>query len=265
MHRSYDPTCFPRLLAIEERHFWFVARNRIIGTLVRQIADGLPPGYRVLEIGCGTGNTLRVLNQACTDGVVVGMDLFMEALEHTRRRVNCSLVQGDACNLPFNAKFDLIGLFDVLEHLTDDAAVLDGLHAVLAPGGALLLTVPAHTSLWSYFDEMSHHRRRYELTELEDKLLKAGFCIEYSTEYMTTLFPLVWIGRRLTALFARRPKYAVEHMNELAARELRIMPAVNKLLIWLLAGEVDAVARRRKLSRGTSLVAIARRRSSACG
>ena len=74
---SYDP----HLFAIEDRHFWFRARNRIISTLVKQITAALSPGYRVLEVGCGTGNVLCVLQQVCTGGAVVGLDLFEDGLK----------------------------------------------------------------------------------------------------------------------------------------------------------------------------------------
>jgi SAM-dependent methyltransferase len=257
--RSYDPTYFERLFAIEDRHFWFHTRNRVIATVVSQIVAGLAPGYRVLEVGCGTGNVLRVLEQACPRGTVVGMDLFAEGLQYAHQRTNCPLVQGDMHMPPFGAQFDLIGLFDVLEHLPDDMQVLRDLHAMLAFGGVLLLTVPAHPSLWSYFDEASHHCRRYELAELENKLIGTSYRVEYITQYMASIFPLVWLGRRLTALTDRRRAGDAGHTHDLAARELRITPVVNDLLALLLAQEARLIARRRPLSIGTSLLAVARK------
>jgi glycosyltransferase involved in cell wall biosynthesis len=66
-------------------------------------------------------------------------------------------------------------------------------------GGALLLTVPAHPMLWSYFDEASRHHRRYKPDELASKLVEAGYRIEYMSQYMAGIFPMVWVGRRLAA------------------------------------------------------------------
>src|SRR5690349_11902313 len=73
---SYDPDLFRTLFTVEDRHFWFRARNRLIRTLTRQVTARLPAGYRVLEVGCGTGNVLRYLEQASPRGTVIGMDLF---------------------------------------------------------------------------------------------------------------------------------------------------------------------------------------------
>ncbi len=258
-HASFDPAYFRRLGAIEDRHFWHRSRNRVISTLVAKIAVGFASGYRVLEVGCGTGNVLRVLERTCQHGTVVGMDLFADGLQYARRRTSCLLVQGDIHTPPFGTQFDLIGLFDVLEHLPDDMQILRDLHAMLAPGGVLLLTVPAHRSLWSYFDEASHHCRRYELAELQSKLVGTGYRVEYLTQYMATIFPLVWLGRRLAALIDRRPSGDADRTHDLAHRELRITPVVNDLLAVLLAQEARVIGRLGSLPIGTSLVAVARK------
>src|SRR5262245_37315921 len=76
------------------------------------------------------------------------------------RTDNCLLVQGNASQAPFSKTFHLIGMFDVLEHIQDDIGALRDIRSLLDPDGALLLTVPAHASLWSYFDEASRHCRR---------------------------------------------------------------------------------------------------------
>jgi SAM-dependent methyltransferase len=258
-HQSYCPTLYPALVAAEDRHFWFRARNRVIAELVKQITAGLHEGYGVLEVGCGTGNVLRVLEQACPSGVVVGMDLFSEGLQYARKRTSCALVQGDINLPPFDRQFDLIGAFDLLEHVSEDEQVLRNLHRMLAPGGTLLLTGPAHMSLWSYFDVLSHHCRRYEAQELETKLVSAGYRVEYVTEYMASLYPLVWLGRWLVGRENRRDSANAERRRKLLFRELRIIPLVNGLLTWLLSREVPIIARRGKITIGTSLLAIARK------
>jgi len=255
--RSYDPHYFAPLFAAEDRHFWFRARNRLIARLVTQITSRLPSGYRVLEVGCGTGNVLRVLEAICDRGVVVGMDLFVEGLRYARFRTCCPLVQGDMHKPPFGATFDVIGLFDVLEHLPNDIQVLRDLHAMLAPGGALLLTVPAHASLWSYFDEASHHCRRYEADELRHKLEDVGFRVEYLTQFMAPLFPMIWLGRRVAQLLNRRMGARPSTADAMAINELRIVPIVNNWLYWLLRQEDRLIGRRKHLPIGTSLLAIA--------
>jgi SAM-dependent methyltransferase len=135
--RTYDPAFFARLFAIEDRQFWFRTRNEVIATLGRQITANLPAGYAVLEVGCGTGNVLRVLEEICSRGTVIGLDQSDEGIEFSRRRTGCPLLVGDVRSLPFDTKFDLIGLFDVLEHIPDDAQALRDLNALLQPRAAL--------------------------------------------------------------------------------------------------------------------------------
>lgn len=135
--------------------------------------------------------------------------------------------------------------------------VLCDLYAMLASGGILLLTVPAHPSLWSYFDEASHHCQRYELAELESKLTWTGYRVEYLTQYMASIFPLVWLGRRLAVLTDRRPDGDADRMHDLAANELRITPVVNDLLAFLLSQEVRWITLCHHLPIGTSLLAVA--------
>jgi SAM-dependent methyltransferase len=256
---TYDADFYAPLFAAEDRHFWFRARNRAIAALARQITGALAPGYRVLEVGCGNGNVLAALREAAPRGTVVGLDLYIEGLRHARRRTSCPLVQGDVDAVPFRARFDLIGLFDVIEHLPDDRGLLRGLHRLLKPGGRLLITVPAHRSLWSYFDEVAHHRRRYETDELAATLVTAGYEIEYCTQYMMAMFPLVWL-RRLTSTLRLRPSdpETERRQREMALRELTIVPVVNRLLDFLLSQEARLLSRRKRLPIGASLVAIAR-------
>ncbi len=249
--QSYDPDFFALLYEVEDRHFWFRARNRIIARLAQNITRPLPDGFRVLEVGCGTGNVLRFLAEACPRGRVVGMDLFFDGLRYARRRTPTPLVQGDMHRPPFRAEFNLIGLFDVLEHLPDDVRVLQDLYAMLAPGGALLITVPAHMALWSYFDEAAHHQRRYSLLDLRQKLRQAGYEIAYLSQYMASLYPMVWLGRRLAG---RKKDQKAEN---LAAQELRITPGLNEILTAVLYAEGELVTRRVPLPIGTSLIGLA--------
>src|SRR5207237_8653073 len=88
---SYDPAFFQKLFNAEDKHFWFQARNRVIAAMVRRIVSSFPAGYRVLEVGCGTGNVLRVLEAECTWGYVIGMDLFEEGRGFASIRVRCTI------------------------------------------------------------------------------------------------------------------------------------------------------------------------------
>ena len=179
-------------------------------------------------MGCGTGNVLRALEEACADGQVVGADLFDEGLSVARQRVRCALVQTDVRAFAFDQPFDVVGVFDVIEHLEDDRAVLRDLHRATKPGGGLLVTVPAYPALWSYFDEAAKHCRRYRPRELREKLTEAGFTVEYLSPFMSVLAPLVWLGRKCNSGGER------SH-SERVGKELEIRPGVNSLLKALLA------------------------------
>jgi SAM-dependent methyltransferase len=219
----------------------------------------LAAGYRVLEVGCGTGNVLRMLEKVCQNGQVIGMDLFFKGLEYARRRVRLGLVQGDMQAPPFAEKFHLVGLFDVLEHLPDDLAMLANLYSMLLPGGAVFLTVPAFPSLWSYFDEASRHVRRYQFHQLETRLEQAGFEVETISYYMMSIFPLVWIQRKLTP---RRPQGKLMHERAIHDRtvdDLKIVPVANQVLSTILSLEASWLKGRRRLPFGTSLLAVGRK------
>ncbi len=259
---SYDADFFTPLFAVEDRHFWFRSRNQVISALVENEVRRLPAGYRVLEVGCGTGNVLRELGKVCQQGQVIGMDLFIEGLEYARRRVGQGLVQGDMHAPPFGRKFHLVGLFDVLEHLPDDRRVLDDLYSMLEPGGVLFLTVPAFPALWSYFDEASHHVRRYRLEELQGRLEQAGFKVETTSYYMMSIFPLVWAQRKLAPrrLQAKGPE-SEQDAHDRTVDDLRIIPVANQVLVACLGLEARWLKSGRRLPFGTSLLALGRKPS----
>src|SRR5262249_33632656 len=156
------------------------------------------------EVGCGTGVVLRALEPICRHGRLTGMDLYEEGLAAARRRLSCKLIQGDILRPPPLAEvFDVVGSFDMIAHLEDDRQALRKLAAKTRPGGGLVITVPANPRLWSYFDEANHHCRRYVPDDLAAKAEAAGFAVEYLSHFMATIFPLVWLKRRVSTFFGR--------------------------------------------------------------
>lgn len=259
--QSFDPAAFQHLFDAEDKHFWFRSRNRVIGALVSRLLSTSTDNPRLLEVGCGTGNVLRVLAEACPHGSVIGMDLFAEGLKFAQIRADAALVQGDVHNPPFHHQFNIIGLFDVLEHLPDDRQVLINLKGMLRKDGTLLLTVPANPSLWSYFDEASRHCRRYRLNDLQHKLVETGYEVDYITYYMMTIFPLMWAGRRLSNL----RRHILKGGNSLSAesmatQELRPNAIANGLITPLLSIEEYWLRHGHTLPFGTSLLVAARNR-----
>ena len=258
MSSSYDETYFEKLYQIEDRHFWFRARQAIVSSLTEQITADFPPGYRVMEIGCGTGNLLKTLKSTCHNGVVFGLDLFWEGLAFAQQRVSAGLIQARAEFMPFSSsQFDLIGMFDVLEHLENDEGILSSIQHMLKPGGKLLLTVPAHGNLWSSTDLIAHHQRRYESSNLAVKLAKSGFSIEYMSECMQVLYPLAKLRRKAPILLEPLSKEEEKKTRKRFSQELAIFPFLNEIALQLLKMELKQIKQRKPIARGTSIIAIA--------
>jgi SAM-dependent methyltransferase len=252
---GYDPQFFARIAAVEDRHFWFRARNRVIAAAVGSLVRILSPGYRVLEVGCGTGGVLRMLSEVCQTGEVIGCDLYPEAVEFARKKSGCCVHTDDIMNPSKDmGRFDLVCFFDVLEHLPDESQTLKALRSFLKADGRLIVTVPAHSSLWSYFDVAACHCRRYEPEQLIQVLQENGFEIEYQTEFMSLLFPIIWTSRRMAGIGL--PGSRATAANK-AASELKVVPVLNDILKMVLAWEPSLIRRRMKLPIGSSLLAIA--------
>ena len=205
----------------------------------------------ILDIGSGAGGTLRELE---TYGPAVGVDISPRAVDCCRRRGCRRLVRVGEGSLPFAAaSFDLLIALDVIEHIGDDRAALKDYRRLLRPGGRLLLTVPAYRWLWSWHDQVNHHRRRYTRRSLGKVLAEAGLVEERLTYYCFLLFLPVALVRVLEKTLARLIGYRRE---ELA---FRIPPLpVNRLLTRLFAAERHWL-RRRGFPFGSSLLALARR------
>lgn len=259
MRDPYDPFYYSWQRAVEERHFWFRARRRLIAAALKSAVVDFPDGYLGLEIGCGIGGVLAAVQQACPGGCFFGVDLHLEGLRWARRAVGSRVVQGDDAASPFGRPFSVIGLFDVLEHIAGDEEALTRLREALVEGGCLVLTVPARRALWSHFDEVAHHVRRYDGTDLDDKLTRAGYAIVFRTEFMAPLLPLLWALRRFPAFRRNSSADEAAGSRDRVARELRVPDWLNEVLYRLLSAEARRVAVRRRMPFGSSLLVIARK------
>ncbi len=193
---DYPIDVYELLYKLEERHFWFRARNRIICWALRNYLTGIDHA-RVLEIGCGTGYVLKGL---AAEGRydLTGAEVHIAGLRYAMRRLpTARFVQLDARQLPYQSEFDAIGAFDVIEHIEEDISVLASIYQALRPEGLLLLTVPQHTWLWSAADDQARHKRRYTRPALLAKIRGAKFDVLRCTSFVTVLLPLLFATRRL--------------------------------------------------------------------
>jgi SAM-dependent methyltransferase len=205
--REMQPHTYAIMHEVEDRHWWYVGRRRIIASFVEQICKELQDEGqskpRILDIGCGTGGNLEMLAKF---GQAEGVDVSAEALEFCRARGLDNVRQGAAESLPYEDRsFDLVTGLDVVEHLDDDVAGLREIHRVLRPGGRALLFVPAFMFLWGVQDDVSNHRRRYILSELRRKVGQAGLRLERASYANVTFFVPIFAGRLLMRLTGLRP------------------------------------------------------------
>jgi SAM-dependent methyltransferase len=192
---GYDITFFRGLACLEDGHFWFESRNHLITWALQRY---FPSISHFLEIGCGTGFVLRGINRTLPTVRLDGTDIYTEGLIFAQARVpSAQFFQMDGQQIPFNQEFDVIGAFDVLEHIPDDERVLQQVAKALKPGGGLMITVPQHRFLWSRIDDLSYHKRRYSRTELVSKVEAAGFEILSVTSFVSLLLPAMWLARLL--------------------------------------------------------------------
>ena len=194
-----DRAVFDRMAVQEDVHWWFAARREILAAVISRLVK-LPEDARILEAGCGTGGNLRMLQSM---GQVRAFELDGEARHAATAKSGLAVVEGSLPSaVPFGSQsFDLIGLFDVLEHIEDDEASLGALAARLAPGGRIVITVPAFPWLWSRHDERHHHFRRYTRAHLSKVAAAAGLRMEHGFYFNTALFPVAVAGRAIKSLF----------------------------------------------------------------
>lgn len=193
---GFDTKFYNILFAIENKHFWFRARNRIIIWALKRFFSST---VHFIEIGCGTGYVLEAIRKALPEAEISGSDLFREALFFTKKRVpTAALFQMDATDIPFENEYDVIGAFDVLEHIDNDQKVLHCFNNALNDSGGIILTVPQHPFLWSNYDTQSCHVRRYTRKELLEKVKRAGFDIVFASSFVSFLFPFLLISRKKT-------------------------------------------------------------------
>jgi SAM-dependent methyltransferase len=187
----------------EEAQWWYAGQRAIATALLESALGGLPPARaRLLDGGCGTGFNLLALSRL---GHATGIDLSPEALAFCRKR-GVRVARASLPGLPFkDATFDAVTSFDVIYHawVTDDRAAVLEMARVLAPGGVLLVRVPALRALWGAHDVAVQSRHRYTRGELVALLGSCGLRVERATYCNAILFPLLLARRTLDRVLGR--------------------------------------------------------------
>lgn len=250
-----EASVYDQFAELEKRHFWFRGRRRIFFDLLDRTLGvgpaGAPtPDRDILEIGCGPGGMLEPLSRY---GRVHAMDIAHDAMSYCRRRGFERVVTGSGLELPFaDGSFDMVAMFDAIEHIPNDHEVLAEVRRILRPGGLLFVSVPAYQFLYSQNDRLVHHQRRYTRSEMRGKLVGAGFRPKKLTYFNAFLFPLI-----LPAVLVLKAKeWLVGLPDEQTNLSHQFNSAINDLFAWFMGSE-RLLLRHTEFPFGHSLIAMA--------
>jgi len=234
------------LYDLEDLHWWHKSKRRNILSLLQKFIANKNP--KILDVGCGTGKNIEVFSEI---GEVWGIDNAREAIEFCKKRGLKSVRLGSAESTGFPPKcFDLITLLDVLEH-TNDKAALKEIYRLLRPGGFLIITVPAFPMLWSQWDEVLQHKRRYTKGSLKKILKQNSFEIVKISYMFSFLFIPVYIIRLV--------KSKITSQNYRS--DFRINTPLLNFLLYKISGIENYLMQYFNLPFGTSLICLARKKA----
>lgn len=247
-NEGFEAHFFDALAKLEAKNFWFKNRNRLIIWAFNKYFKRV---NSFLEIGCGTGFVLSAIEHNFPDLNISGSEIFTNGLNFAQQRLKkAELWQMDARNIPFENEFDVIGAFDVIEHIKEDEEVLTQMFRATKPNGGIMITVPQHRWLWSQADEYAHHVRRYTAKELKNKVEYAGFKVIKMTSFVSLLLPLMMISRL-------KPKNLRVKYDPLA--EFKISNFLNNTLEYVLNLELVLIKIGISFPLGGSLLLIAKK------
>ncbi len=187
---------------LENTHWWHRAKRELVLSLIRRFSKKSTP--RILDIGAGTGKNVETFN---TIGTAYGIDASDEAIRFCQKRQLTTVKKGYSSNIHFaNNYFDIVTMLDVLEH-TEDKQTLKEVRRVLKSGGLFIINVPAFPWLWSTWDEIAHHKRRYTKESLTQVLTKNGFSVIKISYLFSFLLVPAFIIRRLKTSMYNKTSY----------------------------------------------------------
>jgi len=184
---------YEQMAQLDEVHWWYVARRKVLESLIdRRVRP--PAGARILEVGCGTGHNLQMLERF---GQVDAVEVDRDARTFAEKRLGRKIA---SARLPAlrgieRGAYDLVAALDVVEHIDDDRSTVAALASCLKPGGKLLVTVPAHQWMWSAHDELNHHKRRYSKRALRKLIEESPLKLDAIGYFNSILFPLAVAAR----------------------------------------------------------------------
>jgi len=194
-----DQKEYEKMLLEQEYHWWFKAKRDIIKSSIKTFSPNLE---NILEIGSGTGSNIKML-QEFAKLTIIEPNLYARSKIKENFKDSVEILDGKLPNnLNLNKKFDLICLFDVLEHIKEDLESLKILKQYLNQDGKIIITVPAFQFLFSQHDVNLHHFRRYNQKQLKKLIKQSDYEIEFISYFNFFLFPLALISRIWLKIFS---------------------------------------------------------------
>ncbi|MCK9614361.1 MAG: class I SAM-dependent methyltransferase [Candidatus Omnitrophica bacterium] len=244
---NIEPCILDDLVSFEDKHFWIKARRNIIGDIFKKFVNYTD---KIIEIDAGTGNFAAYLSKIGYKDISVG-EIHLRGLEYAKRYGIKKLYQFDLTKTPFSEYFDIVGMFDVLEHIDDDDLAVKSIYKMLKHGGKVIITVPAHKWLWSKQDAIAYHRRRYCIEQLKKMFQENNFKIIKINTFFVSMLPFLFIRKLINK------DTGVIKENDFKNR-FKVNPILNYILSKILEIE-NIFLSNVPLKCGTSIILIAER------
>lgn len=184
-----DAKLYKEFSEVNETHWWFLGRMKILESIFEKFLGGRGNSrLQILDVGCGTASYFKALEKF---GNVSGTESSEDVINELKSKgYKNTFFRAELPNMKLGETFDCVCAFEILEHVEMDQEAISDINAHLNEGGLLIGTVPAFKWLWSRHDELAHHKRRYTVGEMRNKLEEAGFEILKISYYNTFLFPI---------------------------------------------------------------------------
>jgi len=240
---------YDKILELEENYWWFNGQYTLLKQVLSKYTTQTQSKHlSLLDIGCGTGKTLTVLQNY---GTAQGIDISDTALEFCKKR-NLNAIKSDVMNIELKDNtFDVITSLGIFYHkaITDDVKGFKEIYRILKPSGRFIITDSAMMCLFGKHDIAFHGARRYSKVELKQKLEAAGFIVEKITYFNTLMFPVAYLKRKLDNLSKTPPTSDLE---------TSINPIINKILTKVYTTEIKSL-KYMSYPFGINIVAVARK------
>lgn len=238
------------LYILEDTHWWHKAKRNIVSQLLKSYVVNKGKPLKILDIGCGAGKNLESLSRF---GETFGIDNSPEAIKFCKKRKLANQVylrNSDNTKFP-NNYFDIVVLLDVLEHV-DEKPTLVEINRILKPNGLLILTVPAFSWLWSQWDVVLHHKRRYNASQLLISLTQNNFKPLKTTYLHSFLIPPIIIIRSIKSKLKASKEYS---------SDFQINSSLINTILFLLSRIEAMIINFFSIPFGTSIVSLSIKKS----